>query len=176
MVAAWLRATVDPSEHRVRERRIQAQWPLWTIVAYRPEKSDPNRTRITAGGDKLDYEGDTATHSASMTIIKCHWNSVISTPKAKYATGDAGNMYLESTLPKPQYVKFKYSEIPDDIKEQYDLQSLVHNGYVYVRIDKAWYGLKESGKIANDDMVALLKQHGYHQAKHTSGLLKAFKK
>ena len=30
MVAAWLKATVDPSEHRVRERRIQAQWPLWT--------------------------------------------------------------------------------------------------------------------------------------------------
>lgn len=33
-----------------------------------------------------------------------------------------------------------------------------------------WYGLKESRKIDNDDMVALLKEHGDHQARHTSGL------
>ena len=83
-----------------------------TTVAFRPEKSDPNQTRITAGSDQLDYNGDTATHSASMTTIKCHWNSVLSTKGARYATADAKNMYLESWLPKSQYVRFKYCDIP----------------------------------------------------------------
>lgn len=54
------------------------------------------------------------------------------------------------------------------IRKACNLDRKVHNGYVYARIDMAWYGLKESGKIANDDMVTLLlHRHGYHQAKHT---------
>ena len=79
-------------------------------------------------------------------------------------------MYLELWLPKPQYVRFKYCDIPQDIKDKYGLINLVHNGYVYARIDKAWYGLKEAGKIANDDMVTLLASHDYIQCPHTSGL------
>merc|ERR1711884_654926 len=44
-----------------------------TVVAYRPEKVDnPYRTRITGGGDQLDYNGETSTNSASMTTIKVH--------------------------------------------------------------------------------------------------------
>ena len=67
---------------------------------------------------------------------------------------DAGNMYLESKLPEPQYVRFKLDEIPKAIQTQYNVHDLVHNNYVYARINMAWYGLKESGKIANDDIVA----------------------
>ena len=38
-----------------------------TVCAFRPEKLDnPCRTRITAGGHLLDYDGETATNSASM--------------------------------------------------------------------------------------------------------------
>ena len=50
---------------------------------HRPEKIDnPWRTRVTAGGDRLDYEGETAVNSAGHTDIKCHWNSVLSSPAA----------------------------------------------------------------------------------------------
>jgi hypothetical protein len=141
-----------------------------TTVAFRPEKDDPNRTRITAGGDQLDYDGETATQSASMVTIKVHWNSVLSDLDAKYCCADASNMYLETVLPEAQYVRFKIDEIPRTIQEQYDLSKLVHNGYVYAQINKAWYGLKESGKLANDDMVKVLEQGGYIQSRHTSGL------
>ena len=79
-----------------------------TVVAYRPEKIDnPNRTRITAGGDRLDYDGETSTNSASMPTIKIHQNSVLSTKNAYYATADAGNMCLCSKFRDPQYVRFK---------------------------------------------------------------------
>ena len=71
--------------------------------------NNPYRTRITAGGDQLDYDGETSTNSASMSTIKIHQNSVLSTPNAKYTTADAGNMYLASMLREPQYLRFKLS-------------------------------------------------------------------
>ena len=46
-------------------------YPRYTID-YRPEKDEPFRTRITAGGNLLDFFGNTTTHSASMETIKCH--------------------------------------------------------------------------------------------------------
>ena len=114
-----------------------------TVVAYRPEKIDnPYRTRITAGGDQLDYDGKTSTNSASMTTIKIHQNSVLSTAGARYTTADARNMYLASMLREPQYVRFKLRQVPQTIQEKYQLHTLVDNlGYVYARINKAMYGL-----------------------------------
>jgi hypothetical protein len=71
-------------------------------AAKRPEKEKQNRCRITAGGDRLEYHGNTTTHTASMETIKIHWNSMISTRGARYCTMDCSNMYLESFLPTPQ--------------------------------------------------------------------------
>ena len=62
----------------------------------------------TCGGDRLDYDGDVTAHTASMETIKCHWNSVLSTPNAKYATGDISNMYLMSLLPDAEFVRFRW--------------------------------------------------------------------
>lgn len=144
-----------------------------TVVAYRPEKVDnPYRTRITAGGDQLDYDGETSTNSAGLTTVKCHWNSTLSDVESKYCVADASNMYLESFLKEPQYVRFKLKQIPQSIQKAYELHKFAdENGFVYARINKAWYGLKESGRIANEDMVVHLKKHGYHESKVTPGLL-----
>ena len=145
-------------------------YPRYT-VAYRPEKDEKERTRITAGGDRLEYEGITTTHTASMETIKIHINSVLSTPGAKWCSGDISNMYLESTLPDPQYVKFRLSLIPPAYATAYELQDIAdQHGNVYARIKKAWYGLKESGKIAHDDLVQHLERYGYRKARHTEGL------
>ena len=46
------------------------------------------------------------------------------------------------------------------------------NGSVYVRIKNAIYGLKEAGKLANNDLVKRLAEHGYRPAKLTVGLFK----
>lgn len=72
-------------------------YPQYT-VDIRPEKAEPYRTHITAGGNLLEYLGNVTTHTASMETIKCHWNSVLSTKEAKYCTGDISNMYLCSWL------------------------------------------------------------------------------
>merc|ERR1712177_62617 len=101
-----------------------------------------------------------------------HWNSVLSTPGAKYCTGGISNMYLMSLLPEAEYVRFCYDLIPPRIIEYYNLDPLTVDGYVYARINRAWYGLKQGGKIAHDDLVQHLEKHGYIRAGTTDGLFK----
>ena len=140
------------------------------VVDYRPEKDEPWRLRITCGGDKLPYDGDTTTHAASMETIKCQLNSIISTPNAKAATADISNMYLASDLPEAEYVRFRMELIPEAIKEAYHLRSLATpNGFIYARVNKAWYGLKQAGKIAHDDLVQRLSDSGYKKADLVEG-------
>ena len=74
-------------------------------VDIRLEKSEPDRTRITAGGDRLDYHGNVSTHTVSMETIKTDWNSMVSMPNARYCTSDISNMYLCSNLNDAEYVR-----------------------------------------------------------------------
>ena len=140
------------------------------VVDFRPEKDEQWRLRITCGGDKLEYAGDTTTHSASMETIKCQLNSIVSAANAKCATGDISNMYLGSDLPEAEYVRFRLSLIPRAFTEAYNLRELAtKDGYVYARVNKAWYGLKQAGRIAHDDLVARLAEAGYHKASLVEG-------
>ena len=141
-------------------------------VAYRPEKVDePYRVRIRAGGDRLIYEGPVSTHVAGMETFKILLNSTISTKGAKMVMGDISNMYLESFLKDAEYVRFKVDQIPPNIIKHYKLEGMIRNGFVYAKINRAWYGLKQSGKIAHDDLVDHLKTAGYHKTA-TEGLFK----
>ena len=136
-----------------------------------PEKIDkPHRVRICAGGNLLPYDGDVTTHTALMETIKAHWNSVVSSKDAKYCTGDISNMYLIPDLVESEYVKCDIKLILQRIIDHYNLNDVVDNkGFVYAKINKAWFGLKQSGKIAHNDLVQHLKKHEYHQAKNTDG-------
>ena len=92
---------------------------------------------------------------------------------ARYCVADAGKMYLVSKLRKPQYVRFKLWQIPKSIQDKYNLEKFVDKtGYVYARINRALYGLKESGRIANEDIVDHLALHGYSESDITVGLFK----
>ena len=121
--------------------------------------------RIIAGGDRIDYEGDVSTHTASMETIKTNWNSVISTPNAKYCTGDIFSMYLMSNLVDSKYVKFKVDIIPPQIIAHYKLKNLIHDGYINAKINKAWYGFKQAGRIAHNDLVQHLKYMDLYKPK-----------
>ena len=108
--------------------------PLGKMVAYpryvaghRPEKKDePWRTRITAGGNLLEYFGGAAAHTASMEATKMHWNSVLPTDGAKYCTGDISSMYLESLLPDAEYARFKYDLAPQRVTKCYSQIGRAH--------------------------------------------------
>ncbi|KAL7465745.1 hypothetical protein ACHAXS_006062 [Conticribra weissflogii] len=68
------------------------------VVDYRPQKADLNRVQITAGGNLINYPGELTTHTANITSTKIMWNSVISTPGARYACFDLKNFYLGALL------------------------------------------------------------------------------
>lgn len=61
--------------------------------------------------------------------------------------------------------------IPQAIQEAYNLKDYVEaDQYVYVLIKGALYGLKENGRIANEDIVDHLALHGYRESQLTPGL------
>ena len=52
------------------------------VIDHRLQKDDPNRIRIMADGNLINYPGELTTRTADITIAKLLWNSVISTPGA----------------------------------------------------------------------------------------------
>ncbi len=81
----------------------------------RPKKAEVNWTRFTVGGDKINYPGAVATPTAEMIVTKILFNSVISTKEAKFKSIDISNFYLNSPLPRPEFVKIKINDIPEEI-------------------------------------------------------------
>ena len=87
----------------------------------KPDKEEYWRTRLTVGGNLLDYTGNLSTTTASVTTAKFLLNSVISTLKTKALTADIKHFYLNNHLPEPDYLKLQISVIPDKIIAAYNL-------------------------------------------------------
>ena len=61
--------------------------------------------------------------------------------------------------------------IPQEIIDTYDLTALIDDqGWIYMRIEKGMYGLKQAGIIANQELVKHMAPFGYHPVQHTPGL------
>jgi hypothetical protein len=137
----------------------------------RPQKDEQERVRLTAGGNRLPYEGKTSTETAGLETTKILLNSTISTKDGKFACFDIGNMYLNTTLPSPEYMRIHVSMIPQEVIAEYDVtQYLDENGYAYVEITGAIYGLAQSGYLANEDLKKNLAPFGYYPSNRTHGL------
>ena len=143
------------------------------VCEIRPMKQEQERTRITVGGDRLDYIGSTTTETADITTAKILFNSTISKPNAKFMGIDIKKIYLGTPMKEYEYIKIHLSKIPNEIIEKYDLETKADkDGWVYIEIQKGMYGLKQSGRIANDQLQAKLAKHGYYPTKTTPGLWK----
>ena len=92
------------------------------VVDYRPQKQDPFRVRVTVGGNLLNVPGDLSTPTADLITTKLLWNSVISTPGAKYACIDIKNMYLQTPMDCKEYMRIPINLIPPDFIEEYQLR------------------------------------------------------
>jgi hypothetical protein len=88
------------------------------VVDFRPQKADPHRIRITAGGNLINYPGELTTRTAYLTTFKLMWNSVLSTKGAKYMCLDKKNFYLTAPLDQYEYMKMPLSLFPSWTKEQ----------------------------------------------------------
>ena len=66
--------------------------------------------RLKAGGNLINYPGNTSILTAGIVIIKTYWNSVISAPNERYGTIDIKDFYLNTKL-----TNFEYNYIPRNI-------------------------------------------------------------
>ena len=142
------------------------------VCEVRPGKEDPNRTRITVNGGDIYYDGDVATPTGSLELVKLMINSVLSRPNAQFACFDISNFYLDTPLEKPEYVRVKLTDIPQEFIDEYNLLASQRHGWVYFEIIRGCYGLKQSGKLANDLLRTRLEKAGYYEAATTPGLWK----
>ena len=86
-------------------------------------------------------------------------------------TADLSNFYLNTPLKRPEYIRPKLSDIPDEIIEQYGLRDKASkDGYVYMAVTKGMYGLPQAGLLANQLLEKRLNKHGYRQSKLVPGL------
>jgi hypothetical protein len=104
-------------------------------VNYRPEKEDPNRVRITVGGNRINYPFQCGTPTADMLLVKLLFNSIISTKGAKFMSLDIKDFYLNTPMERYEYMRMKFDDIPEDIIGQYGLREKVSkDSLVFVEI------------------------------------------
>ena len=143
------------------------------VCTVRPEKEESNRTRFTVGGDRINYPGAVATPTAEMLVAKMLFNSVISTAGAKFMTMDISNFYLNTPLPRPEFIRINIKDIPEEVIIEYELKKKASpNGSIYIRAQRGMYGLPQAGLLANELLEKRLNKHGYHQSKLVPGLWK----
>ena len=129
---------------------------------------------MTAAGNFLEgmYTGKTLTETADIETVKIHTNQIISSPCARCCALIIHNMYLNTILPTPEYIRIHISMIPDDIRIEYCINDDYVDTKVFVcfKITKAIYGLIQSGALANVDLKQHLAKHNYYPHKRTHGL------
>jgi hypothetical protein len=141
------------------------------MSSIRPQKTETHPTRLTVGGDRLEYPGNVSTPTAKLTTAKCILNSTISTPNARFAVFDISNFYLGTPMARYEYMRLPLNIIPDEIIVQYKLRGVATaDGWVYMEIRQGMYGLKQAGLIANQQLRKHLTKYGYAPTPRTPGL------
>ena len=86
---------------------------------------------------------------------------------------DIKDFYLRTPMKRPEYMRLKITDIPEEIIEHYKLREFVtENGYVYCEVTRGMYGLPQAGIIAQELLEKRLSEHGYYQSKTVHGLWK----
>ena len=143
------------------------------ICDYRPLKSEPYRVRLTVGGDKLPYDDDAGSPAASLLETKLILNSTISDADkgARFLCADLKDHFLATPMKDPEYMRIKYKYFPAAIRTQYNLDVFLEtDGYIYIKIKKGMYGLKQAAILAYQHLVNQLAPHGYRPCPYTTGI------
>ena len=140
------------------------------VCSFRPQKPEPYCTRLTVGGNLIDYPGNLSMKVADMTTFKILVNNTLSTPGAKWLGLDVKNYYLGTPMANYEYMFIPLNQIPQEIIDHYNLHNIVHKGKVYVEIRRGMYGLPQAGILAETQLIHFLGKYGYSPVTHTPGL------
>ena len=104
----------------------------WRDIAYgkivcnvRPHKAETKRIRLTFGGSNTTTTINCGTPTANLLTVKLLINSIVSTPGAKFLGLDLKDFYLNTPMERPEYLRMKIDNFPEDVIEQYGLKDKV---------------------------------------------------
>jgi hypothetical protein len=140
------------------------------VVDIKDHKEEKKRTRLTVGGDQIEYPGEKSTRTAGLTTAKNLINSIISTLGAKFLVIDITNFYLNTPLGRFEYMVINLSSLPQEMIDKYSLIELAQDGKAYIEIQKGMYGLPKPGILTNELLQSNLAKDGYRPTPKTHGL------
>jgi len=144
-----------------------------TVCNYRPHKDETHQVRLTVGGDVLPYDEDSASPAASLLETKLLINSTISDASigAKFMTLDIKDFFLQTVMDRPEYMRIHSKYFLQDMRDKYNIDSIIApDGYVYCKIKRGMYGLKQAARLAYDKLLQNLKKHGYSPDKYSPNI------
>ena len=73
-------------------------------------------------------------------------------------------------MERSEHVRIKLSDIPTECIEEYNLTQSVQNEWIYFEILRGYYGLPQSGILANDLLRTHIEKAGYYKVATTPDL------
>ena len=73
-------------------------------------------------------------------------------------------------MEKPEYVRVKLEDIPQEFTNEYNLLENERHGWIYFEIFCRCYGLPQSGKMSNDLLRTRLENSHYYETATNLGL------
>ena len=75
---------------------------------------------------------------------------------------DLKDFFLNTPMERAEYMKVTYKYFREDIRQGYNLAKIItSDGWVYIRIDKGIYGLKQAARIVYDLLNTRLSKDVY---------------
>ena len=86
-------------------------------------------------------------------------------------TIDIKDHFLQSDLPDSEFMKIHKKYFFQDITTKYNINNLIaDDNYIYFKIKKGIYGLKQAAKLGRDKIIETLKPFGYYPDKLSPNL------
>ena len=146
------------------------------VCDHRPLKAEKYRVRMTIGGDKLEYNNETASPTVSLIETKLLLNSVISDYRlhnSKFCSIDIKDFFLTTPMEEAEYLRIHKKYFSTEFKNAYKLHDKIHtDDYIYCKVKKGMYGLKQAAILAYKLLLKCLADDGYHPIPLTSGLFR----
>jgi hypothetical protein len=87
-------------------------------VDIKDHKKGKERTRLTVGGDQIEYPGDKSTRTAGLTTAKILINSGVSTSNTKFLVIDINNFFVNTLLGRFEYMVINLAAPPQETIEK----------------------------------------------------------
>ncbi len=140
------------------------------VIDYRPQKDDPHRVCITAGGNFINYNGKASVQTTDLNMAKLHSNSVVSMENIQYMCLNIKKKSSQWRLSTSNILKIPLSLFPEWTIDQYKLKTLALDGSVYIEMRRVVWVILQAGVLANKRLRRKLAPFGYYESTNTPGL------